>query len=74
MTLSEIQTQVESLPLGDQLALMESLAKTIRHKSQADATDWQIDEMAADPDIQREIAAIQREFAITEADGLQGSP
>jgi hypothetical protein len=34
----------------------------------------QLAEMAADPDIQREIRLIQAEFAETEGDGLTDSP
>ena len=31
----------------------------------------ELSEMAADPDIQRELAAINAEFAVTEMDGLK---
>jgi len=36
-----------------------------------EAIKQQLEEMAKDPDIQREIADIDREFAITEMDGLE---
>lgn len=76
MTLAVIESQIELLSLPDQLALMESLAKKIRVRTQNDLPqhEWNFAEMASDPDIRREIQQIEREFACTELDGLSSEP
>lgn len=58
-TLSKIRT----LPDDQQDALAQVLARELEHLEQ-------LEQMAADPNIQCEIKAINEEFAVTELDGL----
>ena len=59
------------MPLDEQLLLIERLSHRIR-KNIAITTDieFQLREMAVDPEIQRELQEIEREFSVTEQDGL----
>lgn len=70
--LPEIENSVRRLSLPEQLELMAWLAQTIRRQTLAnyEEMDEELSAMANDPDIQRELAAIQAEFAGTETDGL----
>lgn len=66
--LDDLDCRVRQLTRGDQLLLVERVVRRLRN---ADVSmDAALDALAADPDIQREIRAIEREFAETEADGL----
>ncbi len=68
----QIEADIERLSLAEQLWLMERLAHRIRRSalpSQAD-DESDLDAMARDPAIQRELAQIEAEFAGTELDGL----
>lgn len=70
-TLAELQTEVEHLSLAEQMELMEVLLQSIRRRtlpSLVNETD--LAAMAADPEIRRELSAIDAEFAVTEYDGL----
>jgi hypothetical protein len=71
-TLEQIETELRHLALDEQLWIMERLAKSIRAQTarQPLITDAQLADMAADPDIQRELRQIEVEFSGTEADGL----
>ncbi len=71
--LVSIESKIAQLPKDDQLLLIERLAHRLR---KADALDDQLLEkelaaMAADPEIRRELAAINEEFAVSESDGLE---
>ena len=75
--LLEIERSILALSLEEQQWLLERLTRQVQertHKTDkfADAAyrSAQIKAMANDPDIQSEIAAINKEFAITEMDGL----
>ena len=65
MTLSvhDIEHRIATLPLDEQLWLLEQLAHHIRIKSELTA-------MAQDPQVQTELTQIQQEFTLTELDGL----
>ena len=69
--LSELEENISQLPLDEQLLLIERLSHRIRENFSA-RTDMekQLSEMAADPEIQRELQDIEREFSVTEQDGL----
>jgi hypothetical protein len=58
-TLSKIRT----LPDDKQDALAQMLVRELEHLEQ-------LERMATDPNIQRELKAINEEFAVTELDGL----
>jgi hypothetical protein len=70
--LVNLEAAIDQLPFSDQLWLMERLARRIRERSlQAlGSPERELEEMANDPDIQRELREIETEFAITESDGL----
>ena len=69
--LSEIEENINRLPLDEKLLLMEHLShQNRRNLSTQTDIDAQLSEMAADPEIQREIQDIEQEFSVTEQDGL----
>ena len=69
--LSEIEENVNRLPLDEKLLLMEHLSHQIRQNlSTQKGKDTQLSEMAADPEIQRELQSIEKEFSVSEQDGL----
>ena len=70
--LDRLDADIRHLTLPEQVWLMERLAQSIRANTmrQQQILESQLDAMAADPDIQRELGLIQNEFAVTEADGL----
>jgi hypothetical protein len=73
MSLAELERQINGLPYDERLLLMERLIRTLRSSTNTAPEDRKhmLAAMAADPDIQREIQAINSEFAVTEADGLE---
>lgn len=77
-TLVEIERSISSLSIEEQLWLLERIACRVREKTyianklaNAKYLEAEIAEMANDPDIQVEIAAIDREFIVAEMDGLE---
>ncbi len=67
----ELEQQITFLPRTDQLLLLERII----HRLRQDEPDWQsqdrqLEAMAADPEIQREMHSIHDEFVSTEDDGL----
>jgi hypothetical protein len=70
--LSQIEERIHQLSLTEQLWLIERLAQHLRAQLLAPQTrEEALAAMAADPDIQREIQAIEEEFAPAAADGLE---
>jgi hypothetical protein len=74
--LFRIEAAVDQLPFSDQLSLREHLARRIRERSQPspDPRERELEAMANDPAIQRELREIEAEFAMTESDGLENVP
>lgn len=77
-TLVEIERSISSLSIEEQLWLLERIACRVREKTyianklaNAKSLEAEIAEMANDPDIQVEIAAINQEFIVAEMDGLE---
>jgi hypothetical protein len=74
--LNEIEQKVSQLSHEDQLWLIERLVRRLREGSKnsnsakPDCFDTQLAAMANDPEIRAELRQIDKEFAITEADGL----
>lgn len=70
----ELEQQITFLPRADQLLLLERIIHRLR---QDDAViqdlDRELEVMAADPEIQREMQAIHHEFVIAEGDGLRSA-
>lgn len=71
-TLEQIDEWIARLSLSDQLWLVERLIRRIRQNmfNGQDKLENQLAAMAADPEIQRELQAIEVEFVVAEADGL----
>ncbi len=74
-TLDSIERQINQLPRGDQLRLIErvvhQLSESEERHSTSDSEFGSLESMAEDPDILRECAAVEREFGPVELDGLQ---
>lgn len=71
-TLSQIEDHIIQLSLDEQLWLIERITQHIRDSiANRPAIEHQLAEMAADPDIQRELRNIEKEFALAESDGLE---
>jgi hypothetical protein len=72
--LAEIERQINSLPRKDQLWLIERLAQQLRETDpgRQSVSEDDLAAMASDPEVQREIRAINAEFGPTEQDGLEG--
>lgn len=71
----KIEQSIRRLSLEEQQWLLEQISQQVRSRARdllADRSymEEQIKEMAKNPDIQVKIAAINREFASTELDGL----
>jgi len=63
-TLDHIADEVDRLPLPDRLWLLERLVRSLRRDTARRASDADLAAMAADPDIRRELAEIDREFPL----------
>jgi hypothetical protein len=64
--LAQFEERFSELPLAEQKALLDRLGRRVNEQAARGDEDL-IAQMAADPDVQREI---KREFAITDTDGL----
>ncbi len=76
-SLSEIEKSISLLSYEEQLWLIERIIHNLRVTrtsnnltEQPQSFEQQLSQMANDPAIQEELKAIDREFAITEMDGL----
>jgi hypothetical protein len=69
----EIESQFERLSPEAQLSLLERLVHRVRVGLGGHRDSWesQLSAMAADPDVQRELARINAEFGPAEADCLE---
>jgi hypothetical protein len=71
----ELEREIAELPVDDKLWLQTQIDKQIRAAAlgkSASEIESELEEMANDPEIQRELAAIELEFAATSMDGLKG--
>jgi hypothetical protein len=70
--LDRLESAIGQLSFTEQLWLMDRLAQRIRDRSAQgiSARDKQLQTMADDPAIQRELREIEDEFALAEHDGL----
>ena len=71
--LHEIENEFARLSPEAQLTLLERLVHRARVGLSGRRDTWEADlsAMAADPEMQRELSRLNREFATTEADGLE---
>jgi hypothetical protein len=75
-TLQALEQTVSTLSFSEKLWLLERIAQLLRTPQPVDPEenwDTALAEMAADPDIQAEIARIDGEFRVAEMDGLSKS-
>jgi hypothetical protein len=68
----EIQSRFAMLSPQSQLTVLEQLVHQMRLMTENADKTWRADlaAMAADPEVQREIAQINREFGVADNDGL----
>ena len=72
----ELEALIAQLPRTDQLRLLEDLAGRLRARESSDGDSEQqefgaeLAVMARDRDIRSELDAIDREFCVTDSDGL----
>ena len=73
VTLSQIEDTFNRLSLSEQLRLIERLIHHVHERAEKQQPDLHatLAQMAADPQIQAELARIEEEFSSTEADGLE---
>jgi hypothetical protein len=69
--LVEIENRLPRLSEEEKRLLIRELAQQLTSRDSALSFETHLAAMAADPDIQREIEAINREFSGTEMDGLE---
>lgn len=71
--LSQIEDEFARLSTEAQLSLLERLVHRARVAVASRPNTWEADlsAMAADPEMQRELARINTEFSAAEADGLE---
>jgi hypothetical protein len=55
LTLAALEQQIRTLTPGDQLLLIERIARSLRQESGRASFEASIEEMAADPDIQADM-------------------
>ena len=72
ISIEQIEAEIESLPNTDQIRLLAHLSERLgsQKRRSVQTNDEMLMSMANDPEIQREMAAISREFAVADADGL----
>lgn len=77
-TLTQIEKVIARLSREEQLWLIEGLVHRLQEGSikrdvaEQTAFESQLTKMAKDPEIRDELRKIEREFALTEIDGLDG--
>jgi hypothetical protein len=71
VVLSQIEKSIVELPVDEQLQLISRVAERLRRQN-AFVTDFEssLADMAVDEEIQRELRDIERDFRLTEIDGL----
>lgn len=74
--LEQLETQIDDLPETEQRQLLERLSNRLDPKARnlPDSFSAELDAMANDPEIRRELAAIEHEFQVADADGLDNMP
>ena len=71
-TIAEIENQFAQLSSESQLSLLERLVHRARGGLAKENAAWeaQLAQMASDPQVKKELASINSEFAVAETDGL----
>jgi hypothetical protein len=75
IVLAQIEQAIQQLSDEERLLLIERLAQGLRRRARDDQPEVRaaLAQMAADPEMQRELTQIAEEFAVTEMDGLERS-
>jgi hypothetical protein len=71
----ELEREIAALPVEEKLQLRDGIDRQIRAAALGKSIgeiEAELEEMANDPDVQRELAAIELEFSVTSMDGLNG--
>jgi ribose 1,5-bisphosphokinase PhnN len=68
-TMTQLEERFSQLPVSEQKVLLERLARRVNANGD-NGNENLLAQMAADPDIQREISEIEKEFASADTDGL----
>jgi len=73
INLSQIEKNINLLSRTDQLRLIERILRRWRQRDlkEENSFEQQLTAMAADKEIQRELQKINKEFIVTEMDGLR---
>lgn len=73
IVLAQIEKHIQELPVDEQLLLIARVAEKLRHNAQNDFEfEADLARMADDEEVQAELKSIERDFAVTELDGLAG--
>ncbi len=73
IVLSQIEKNIQQLSADEQLLLISRVAEKLRRKAEDEEEfEAQLAEMAKDENIQAELKNIEKDFAVTELDGLTG--
>jgi len=71
IALLQIEHNISSLPVDEQLLLISRVSEKLRGRVEADSSfESQLAEMANDEHIQRELKEIESDFRCAETDGL----
>lgn len=71
IALSQIENNILSLPIDEQLLLISRVAEKLRRKMEKSSSfENGLNEMANDENVQRELKEIEQDFRYTEMDGL----
>jgi hypothetical protein len=70
--LQSIEAQLPLLSNDERLWLIEHLAQQVRKPTERDDFRAEMEAMANDPEIQKELREIQEEFSVADGDGLEG--
>ena len=68
-TLAQFEERFSQLPISEQKALLDRLARRVNAQTTGEDESLMA-QMAADPDVQRELREIEQEFSFADADGL----
>lgn len=71
-TIAHLEDQIEQLPVTQQLRLAERLLRRLRIRTADGGSDdpSDLESMAADVEVQRELRVLDQEFEVAELDGL----
>ena len=74
--LERLETQLDDLSEIEQRQLLDRLTELLGPKARRQPSSFaaELDAMANDPDIRRELVSIEEEFRVADSDGLDMTP